>query len=68
MVPVLLEVEIVIANLEKCKSPDSVQIPAEQIKAEGETLLSEIHKIHKEELPNQWNESIIVPIFPKVIY
>jgi hypothetical protein len=52
MVPVFLRVEVVIANLEKCKSPGSVQIPAEQIQAGGKTLLSEVRKIHKEELPN----------------
>jgi hypothetical protein len=40
------------------------------IKAEGETLYSEIHKLicsiwNKEELPQQWKESIIVPIHKK---
>jgi hypothetical protein len=33
------EVEIVIANLKKCKLPGSDQIPAELIQAEEETLL-----------------------------
>jgi hypothetical protein len=40
------------------------------IKAGGETLYSEIHRLiyciwNKEELPQQWKESIIVPIYKK---
>jgi hypothetical protein len=40
------------------------------IQASGETLLSAIHKLinsvcNKEELPDQWKESIIVPIHKK---
>jgi hypothetical protein len=65
--PSCLEVEIAIAKLKKYKSPDSDQIPAELIHAGDEILLSEIHKLinsvwNKEELPDQWKESIIVPI------
>jgi hypothetical protein len=64
------EVEIAIAKLKKYKSPGSVQIPAELIQAGGDTLLSAIHKIincvwDKEELSDQWNESIIVPVHKK---
>jgi hypothetical protein len=64
------EVEIAIAKLRKYKSPGSDEIPAELIEAGGETLLSAIHKLinsvwNKEELPNQWKESIIVPIHEK---
>jgi hypothetical protein len=49
-----------------CKSPGSDQILAEQIQAEGEILLSVNHKLNnsvwnKEGLPDQWEESIIVP-------
>jgi hypothetical protein len=49
------------------KSPGSDQIPAELYQAGGETLLSVIHKLitsiwNKEEMPDQWKESIIVPI------
>jgi hypothetical protein len=68
--PSRLEVEIAIATLKKCKSSGSDQIPAELIQAGGEILLSAIHK-HinsvwiKEELPDQWKESIIVPIHKK---
>jgi cytochrome b len=45
---------------------------AELIQAGGETLLSEIHKLinsvwNKEELPDQWKESIIVPVHKRVI-
>jgi hypothetical protein len=65
-----LEVEIAIAKLKKYKSPGSDQIPADLIQAGGEILLSEIHKLinsvwNKEELPAQWKESIIVPIYKK---
>jgi hypothetical protein len=68
--PSLLEVEIAIAKLKKYKSPGSDQIPTELIQAGGEILLSEIHKLinsvcNKEELPDQWKESIIVPIHKK---
>jgi hypothetical protein len=52
------------------KSPCSDQLPAELIQAGGETLPSEIHKLinsvwNKEQLPDQWKESIIVPIHKK---
>jgi hypothetical protein len=66
--PSRLEVEIAIAKLKKYKSPGSDQIFAELIQAGGEMLLSVIHKLinsiwNKEELPDQWKESIIfVPI------
>jgi hypothetical protein len=63
--PSHLEVEIAIAKLKKYRSPRSDQIPAELIQAGGEMLLSAIHKLinsvwNKEELPDQWKESIIV--------
>jgi hypothetical protein len=50
--------------------PDSDQIIAELIKAGNEILLSAIHKLinsvwNKEELPDQWKESIIVPVNEK---
>jgi hypothetical protein len=50
--------EIAIAKLKKYKSPGSNEISAELIKAGGETLLPEIHKLisciwNKEELPYQ---------------
>jgi hypothetical protein len=56
--------------LESYKSPGTDQIPAELIKAGGETLYSEIRRLvcsiwNKEELPQQWKESVIVPIHRK---
>jgi hypothetical protein len=50
--------------------PDSDQIPAEKIQAGGETLLSAIHKLinsiwNKEELPDQWKESINLSVHKK---
>jgi hypothetical protein len=68
--PSRLEVEIAIAKLKKYTSPSSNQIPAELFRAGGEILLSAIHKLNKsiwnkEELPDQWKESIIVPIHEK---
>jgi hypothetical protein len=68
--PSCLEVEIAIAKLKKYKSPGSDQIPEELIQAGGEILLSGIHKLinsvwNKEELPDQWKESIIVPVHKK---
>jgi hypothetical protein len=66
--PSLVEVEIAIGKLKSYKSPDTDQILAEFIKAGGETLYSEIHRLicciwNKEELSQQWKESIIVPIY-----
>jgi hypothetical protein len=54
--------------LKKHELPGSDQIMAELIKVEGETLWSEIHKLincvwSKEELPNRWKESIIIPVY-----
>jgi hypothetical protein len=52
------------------KSASSYQIPAELIEAGGEMLWSKIHKLinyvwSKEDLPDKWKESIIVPIYKK---
>jgi hypothetical protein len=41
----LVEVEIAIGKLKSFKSPGTDQIPAELIKAGGETLCSEIHRL-----------------------
>jgi hypothetical protein len=59
--PSLVEVEIAIGKLKSYKSPGTDQIPAELIKAGGEILCCEIHKLiwsiwNKEELPQQWKE------------
>jgi hypothetical protein len=66
----LVEAEIATGMLKSYKSPGTDQIPAELIKAGGETLCSEIHKLihsiwNKEELPQQWKESITAPIYKK---
>jgi hypothetical protein len=68
--PSLVTVEIAIGKLKSYKSPGTDQTQAELIKARGETLYSEIHGLicsiwNKEELPQQWKEPIIVPIYKK---
>jgi molecular chaperone GrpE (heat shock protein) len=68
--PSLVKVEIAIGKLKSYKSPGTDQIPAELIKAGGETLNFEIHRLicsiwNKEELPQQWKDSIIVTIYKK---
>jgi hypothetical protein len=62
--PSRLEVEIANAKLKKYKPPYSDEILAELIQA-GEILLPAIHKLinsvrNKEELTDQWKETIIV--------
>jgi hypothetical protein len=57
-------------KLKRHKSPGIDQIPTELTKAGGRTICSEIHKLinsvwNKEELPEQWKESISVPIYKK---
>jgi hypothetical protein len=68
--PSLVEVEITIGKSKSYKSPGTDQIPAELIKAGDETLCSEINILicsvwNQEELPQQWKESIIIPIHKK---
>jgi hypothetical protein len=65
--PGLLEVEIAIANMKKYKSADSDKIPSELIQAGNEMLVPAIQKLvnsiwNMKDLPNQWKESIIVPL------
>jgi len=62
------EVEMTIEKLKSHISPGIDQIPAELIKAVGRTNRSGIHKLitfncNKEELSEEWKESIIVPIY-----
>ena len=58
-----------IGKLKSHKSSGIDEIPAELIKAGGGTICGEIHKlitsILKEKLPEEWKESIIVPIHKK---
>jgi hypothetical protein len=68
--PSFVEVETAIGKLKSYKSPRTDQISVELIKAGSEILCSEIHKLicsvrNKEELPQQWKESIIVQIRKK---
>ncbi|KAJ4428574.1 hypothetical protein ANN_24618 [Periplaneta americana] len=68
--PTLSEVEIAIENLKNYKSPGIDQIPAELIQEDESALSSEIYKLvltiwEKEIVPEQWKESIVVPIFEK---
>jgi len=70
--PSASEVELVIDKLKSHKSPGIDQIPAKLIKVEGRTLCLEIHKLitsiwKREKLPEEWKESIIVPIQKKGI-
>jgi len=65
-----LEVEVAIEKLKRHKSPETDQIPAEMIKTMRRTIRYEIHKLinsiwNKEELPEEWMESIKVPIYKK---
>jgi hypothetical protein len=64
------EVEMAIEKLKRHKSPGIDQIPAELIKAGGRIIRSEIHKLiisicNKEELPEEWKGSVIVPTYKK---
>ena len=57
-----------VEKLRRHKSLGIDQIPAELIKSAGRTIRSEIHKhinsvCNKEELPEEWKESIIVPVY-----
>ena len=68
--PSAFEVELAIEKLKSHKSPGIDQIPAELIKAGVRTICCEIHKHiisvwNKEELPDEWKESIIVHIYKK---
>jgi len=57
---------LAIEKLKSHKSPGIDQIPAELIKAGGRTIRGAIRKLiiaiwNKEELPEEWKESVIVP-------
>jgi hypothetical protein len=62
--------ELAIEKLKSHKSPSIDQIPAELIKAGGNLIRCKIHKLiisiwNKEELPEEWKKSIIVPVYKK---
>ena len=70
--PSALEVELAIEKLKSHKSPGIDQIPPELIKSGGRTIRCAIHKLiiaiwNMEELPEEWKESVIVPIHKKGI-
>jgi len=64
------EVELAIEKLKSHKSPGIDQLQGELIKTRGKAICCEIHKLiisiwNKEELPEEWKELIIVPIYKK---
>jgi hypothetical protein len=68
--PRTLEIELAIKKIKSHKSPGFDQIPAERIKAGGRKIHCAIHKLiisirNKEELPEEWKKSMIVPIYKK---
>jgi len=68
--PSVFVVELAIEKLKRQKLPRIDQIPEEIINAGGKTIRFEIHKHinsiwNEEKLPEEWRESIIVPIFKK---
>jgi hypothetical protein len=68
--PSAFEVDLAIEKLKCHKSLGTDQIPAELIKAGGRTICCDIPKLiisvrNKEELPEEWKESIILPIYKK---
>jgi hypothetical protein len=66
--PSASQVELATEKLKSHKLPGIDQIPAELIKTGGKVIRCEIHKLiisiwNKEELPEEWKESITVPIY-----
>jgi hypothetical protein len=61
------EVQEAIRTLKKNKSPGSDGITSKMLKAGGEQLAHEIHKLcnkawHEGTIPGEWGKSILVPI------
>jgi hypothetical protein len=68
--PSAFEVEMATVKLNRHKSPGIDQVPAELIKAGGRIIRAEVDKLiisiwNKEEFPEEWKESVIVPIYKK---
>ena len=66
--PSAFEFQMAIEELKRHKSPGTVQIPTEPNKSGNRTNRSDIHKLinaiwNKEDLPEEWKELIIVPIY-----
>ena len=65
--PSATEFELAMDNLKSHKSSGIDQIPAELIKAGDRKIFLEIHKLitsiwKKEELPEEWKESVMVKL------
>ena len=63
-------VELAIQKLQSLRSTGTDQIPSEMVKAGGKTIRPEIPKVinsisNKDELPEDWKESITVPMHNK---
>ena len=68
--PSAFEFELAFEKQKSHKSPGIDQIPAELFKAVVSAIRYEIHKLvtsigNKEELPEEWKKSIIVPLYTK---
>jgi len=68
--PSAFEGEMAIEKLKRHKSPYIDPVPAKCIKAGSSKIPSEVHKLtnsigNKEEFPEDWKESIIVPAYKK---
>jgi hypothetical protein len=64
------EVEMATEKLKRHKLPEIDQIPVELIRARSRTIQFEVHKLinsfwNKVELPEEWKESTIVPVYKK---
>jgi hypothetical protein len=64
------EVEIATEKLKRYKLPHSNQILAELIQVGNETSCPEIHTLinsiwNTTDLPQQWKESVVIPIYNK---
>jgi hypothetical protein len=62
------EVKITTESLKRCKTPGTDQVLPELIQAGDNILCSEIDELinsvqNKKKLPQQWKESILVPIY-----
>ena len=68
--PSAFENETPFEKVKRHMSPGTDKIPVEMIKAGGRTIRCDIHKLinsiwNKEELPEEWKESITVLIYKK---
>ena len=68
--PSAFDFEMAIEKLKRHKSPGIDGTPADLIKARGRAIRSEINILinsswNKEELPEEWKESVILPIYKK---